>query len=349
MLPKDKRFVSCDGVESGPTRSTMICFPGNNDATLFIPWQHLPLTKWTASGHTAFTRKKSLHYADHARDAQSYGQKSTWYMTAKRRAWRALVAEDGHKWADWTSDICATSIRPQINLTRLEPGIQMQIRSGKWNCGDKPCLYFVLSPYEGWTDPKGDPFHLLIVCVSSLLEDPVEARPVSKNVETKPSGLIEKLTNKVTVDDRMVAVTGVTQQANNWLLLAEAAGGMVNSSCVVCMGPRPLLRVVPALLPPRCLLEVMTRTILSKACKKWDVVYPLTKAAKGKPLFSSEIAVANFSCIELSGSLSRVGNLNPSWCKTTVYQTSPLVPRSDVWWWCGGSRLYDTLRNSVGL
>ncbi|XP_057674335.1 uncharacterized protein LOC130905212 [Corythoichthys intestinalis] len=48
-------------------------------------------------------------------------------------------------------------------------------------------------------------------------------------------------------------------------------------------------------------------------------------------------------------SLSRVGNLDPSWRKTTVYQTSPLVPRSDVWWWCGGSRLYDTLRNSVGV
>ncbi|XP_057714337.1 uncharacterized protein LOC130930406 [Corythoichthys intestinalis] len=159
-----------------------------------------------------------------------------------------------------------------------------------------------------------------------------------------PSGLIVKATNKVTVDDRMVAVTGVTQQANNWLLLAEAAGGMVNTSCVVCM-----LRVVPALLPPHCLLEVMTRTILSKACKKWDGVYPLTKAAKEKPIFSDKVAMANFSCIELSGSLRRVGNLDPSWCKTTVYQTSPLVPRSDVWWWCGGSKLYDTLRNSVGV
>lgn len=120
-LPHSKQFTSCNRINFGPIRGTMVCLPENHTTTLFVPWQLLPLTKWASTGRRhplGNIRTTGLYYTNHTRSAQSYGQKFTWYMTVKSRGWTALVAEDGNQWADWSSDTCARSVRPQIKLSR---------------------------------------------------------------------------------------------------------------------------------------------------------------------------------------------------------------------------------------
>ncbi|XP_077381346.1 uncharacterized protein LOC144021158 [Festucalex cinctus] len=103
------------------------------------------------------------------------------------------------------------------------------------------------------------------------------------------------------------------------------------------MGPRPLLRIIPANIPADCVAELMTKLAPSGACAIWNEVYPVTKATKDKPVFSTHVARANFTCIVLQSTMNRVGVLDSMWCATTIRQNGPLLPRSDVWWWCGAT------------
>ena len=82
-------------------------------------------------------------------------------------------------------------------------------------------------------------------------------------------------------------MTGLSGHANNWLLLAEQMGLTVGTDCVVCLGPTPLLRVVP---PPSgwnaiCLSDLLTNTVPSIPCDSWDDPFPVADKNAAPPLF----------------------------------------------------------------
>uniref|UniRef100_A0A673B4M7 Uncharacterized protein n=1 Tax=Sphaeramia orbicularis TaxID=375764 RepID=A0A673B4M7_9TELE len=153
-------------------------------------------------------------------------------------------------------------------------------------------------------------------------------------------------TRDLTQDQTYGIMTGVTGQTNNWLLMAEQAGIAAQSDCIVCLGPRPLMRIIPPPpeLTPKCMIPLMSKTNLNSKCSKWDKVYPLAKKSTTRPIFSSEIAPGNFTCFYNETDATFVGHINSTLCKTNQ-SLSTWVHRkwSDIWWLCGGYVLRDAL------
>uniref|UniRef100_A0A8K9V7S8 Envelope protein n=1 Tax=Oncorhynchus mykiss TaxID=8022 RepID=A0A8K9V7S8_ONCMY len=157
--------------------------------------------------------------------------------------------------------------------------------------------------------------------------------------------------NPPTVDDSILMTSGVSGFSNNWLLLTEEAGKAARTDCVVCMGARPLLRIVPAALPVNCVFPVMKFNNPTQNCSSWDKVYPLVKGRQA-PIFSSDVAEGNFTCVNMTLGPPDLGTVPPHWCNSTYFPNSPLtvVTRADVWWWCGGKQLFGRFpKNSTGL
>ncbi|XP_077421688.1 uncharacterized protein LOC144051935 [Vanacampus margaritifer] len=140
--------------------------------------------------------------------------------------------------------------------------------------------------------------------------------------------------------------TGLSGGSNNWLLLANAAAQASGEDCVVCVGPRPLLRVIPAKIEDKCVMELMNKTVPNDKCSKWDKVYPLVDWQDTKPIFSNKVADGGFSCIKMSGTGKQLGRLNhTTHCisATDVGRKFQPQSRADIWWWCGDSRIFDKL------
>lgn len=55
------------------------------------------------------------------------------------------------------------------------------------------------------------------------------------------------ITSKLDVDDWFLTYTGISKDINNWLLLAEQAANVTREDCVVCLGLRPILKVIPSI------------------------------------------------------------------------------------------------------
>lgn len=133
--------------------------------------------------------------------------------------------------------------------------------------------------------------------------------------------------------------------------MAEQAANHSQSSCVVCMGPRPLLKIVPASIDPKCALEVMSIDNPTTNCSRWDEVYPLTPRTKKPPLFSSQVAEGNYTCFSMDG-YRQLPTANISSCKHVVNVSENFRPkaRSDLWFWCGLGSIYDSVpTNSSGI
>ncbi|XP_044058777.1 uncharacterized protein LOC122879110 isoform X2 [Siniperca chuatsi] len=158
---------------------------------------------------------------------------------------------------------------------------------------------------------------------------------------------------------------------NNWFLIVEQAANATSSDCVVCMGPRPIARVVPAAIPAQCLNTAMsdkevdvtemlncTKLMYQKdETANWTRDFPKIGTQSGKPSgtpwYDPHIAKGNFSCINLIGSGKRQGNLTEDWCQgiqefpTTNFSS---ISRADIWWWCGKGKVLKTLPiNCTGL
>uniref|UniRef100_A0A3B4XH62 Envelope polyprotein n=1 Tax=Seriola lalandi dorsalis TaxID=1841481 RepID=A0A3B4XH62_SERLL len=122
--------------------------------------------------------------------------------------------------------------------------------------------------------------------------------------------------------------------------------------CVVCMSPRPILQVIPAIIPQQCVIEVMNKTNPNSTCSSWDSVFPITKATAKKPVFSKKVAPGNFTCVNMTGSGQYLSNLSESECTECIITTANLKPVSpgDIWWWCGDDRIFDRFpANVTGL
>uniref|UniRef100_A0A8C6NTS2 Envelope protein n=1 Tax=Nothobranchius furzeri TaxID=105023 RepID=A0A8C6NTS2_NOTFU len=157
----------------------------------------------------------------------------------------------------------------------------------------------------------------------------------------------------ISQDDLFHMLTGVSGSTNNWLLLMEQAANRTPSDCVACMSARPTPNVVPAYVNSTCLLH-LTNGTKSDSCAFLDKIFTETpKAISNKPpFFSKRVAPGNFTCVNLTGTNSNLGQINSSWCADIVHSHgvfSP-TPRADLWWWCGQNTLRDGFPpNSFGL
>ncbi|XP_013855004.1 uncharacterized protein LOC106510824, partial [Austrofundulus limnaeus] len=164
----------------------------------------------------------------------------------------------------------------------------------------------------------------------TITKGPKSKSPIQSKIMTNP-----------TVDDWFKVITGISRVNNNWLVMAEQAANASATDCIICMGPRPLLRVVPAPMVPHCLVSVMNVSVPTGQCSVYDSVYPLTGKENEKPIFSYHIARQNFTCINITGFKS-IGRVPVDFCNCTVKVPATFNPlsRSDIWWWCGTEQIY---------
>lgn len=131
--------------------------------------------------------------------------------------------------------------------------------------------------------------------------------------------------------------------------MAEQAANATGSDCLVCMGPRPLLKIMPAPINETCLLNVMTQTTPTK-CTLFNTIFPVVPdtsiVKKPKPIFDRNVARNNYTCVIMQGQTNLTANVPYDWCahnitiNTTAVKT---VLRADVYWWCGHIAIYGYL------
>ncbi|CDR00528.1 unnamed protein product, partial [Oncorhynchus mykiss] len=275
--------------------------------------------------------------------------RSEWYMTAGgygEWTWKNLVAETGHDWSSWTVHQQALQWRNRLTLTKVSNGLKLIIKIGTGKVG---CTTFLLAP---WVDQRV--YWPLKICQTNITT-PLAVLSTRQVLSTSDprlgSIIITSGLNPPTVDDSILMTSGVSGFSNNWLLLTEEAGKAARTDCVLCMGARPLLRIVPAALPVNCVFPVMKFNNPTQNCSSWDKVYPLVKGRQA-PIFSSDVAEGNFTCVNMTLGPPDLGTVPPHWCNSTYFPNSPLtvVTRADVWWWCGGKQLFGRFpKNSTGL
>ncbi|XP_061619637.1 uncharacterized protein LOC133472586 [Phyllopteryx taeniolatus] len=242
-------------------KGLIFCAPQNQAALIIIPY-------------AALTN-------DAQENGQNWGYRYDWYATIGFK-WEDLIGETGYDWSSW-SKRTAKEHRKKFNLSKTVHSLIL-----KYESNHPMCLTVSLWAYSGGKDPHFQ----VALCYRNHVEPEMP-------LETSNKGGYILTVNKITTDDWFLVVTGVSGQNNNWLLLVEQAANVTRKDCVVCMGPRPLLRIVPAQLSQDCIIPFMNATVPTKRCKSWDPIYPVTEADKHKPMFSTLVAPNNFTCINM--------------------------------------------------
>uniref|UniRef100_A0A3P9HR81 Uncharacterized protein n=1 Tax=Oryzias latipes TaxID=8090 RepID=A0A3P9HR81_ORYLA len=214
---------------------------------------------------------------------------------------------------------------------------------------------------KGHLDPTGEPdscWMFLLWAYSSTAAD-IDFRFIvceSNEIDHKPilskgaiNGGLRFLNQKPPTDEVFQIIRGISGLNNNWLLMVEQTANATHADCVVCMGPRPMLRIIPLIIPVTCVIEVMSKTTPNNNCGSWVLVFLLTTSEKEKPTFSKKEAPGNFTCINIIGAGVQLGRLNHSSCKNVIIMPNDFIPlsRGDIWWWCGDDRLFDRLPRNV--
>lgn len=239
-----------------------------------------------------------------------------WYLSSSdgnNPGWDTVFTYTGNDWTPYQSSQLQESARnlsKQMNLTKTAEHLILNFHTLNNPLLEKPpksqkrthlvptlasssnCYHLTLFIYKSGKDPH----HFVSICnnitkgmVPSSTEAPQEedepngspalsAGPLSKTMKT---AII--VGPKLKPDDWFRVTTGITGHSNNWLLLAEQAAQDASDDCMVCLGPRPILRVVPAPMEENCLTAVMNHTnIQDKNCTKWDRIFPITNEEKKK-------------------------------------------------------------------
>uniref|UniRef100_A0A3P9NK73 Uncharacterized protein n=1 Tax=Poecilia reticulata TaxID=8081 RepID=A0A3P9NK73_POERE len=280
-----------------------------------------------------------------------------WYMASRDYSvsWNNVFAYTGDSWKpNPTKRHRAQYWAKVMHLGKINKELKIIINTTNNPIpfeNDVPCFYFSL-----WIEKSGnDPYKMFSLCQnftesSNTAPGIMVAGPHSTKLASSEITVFNAEGDDV--DELIRITTGVTSRSNNWLLMIEQAAKVPQGDCVVCMGPRPLLRVVPATLPNECLIPLMNTTNPTGNCSVWDEVYPLSPLGKNRPVFSRNVARNNFTCIQRSGNGPKLGTLTAGNCSTIVNVTRHFHPlsRSDIWWWCGDNRLFDKLpSNTTGL
>ncbi|XP_038153723.1 uncharacterized protein LOC119791603 [Cyprinodon tularosa] len=166
-----------------------------------------------------------------------------------------------------------------------------------------------------------DPCWPLYLCPANITQEGDEIQGILTSAQGEQIK-IQNINGPLKTDELFQVTTGISGQTNIWLLMAEQAAKTVSNDCLVCMGARPLLRVVPATITPQCLLNIMNYTVPSDNCTYWDKIYPLTTAEKKnknkKTIFLKKVAVANFTCVNRTGVGPKLGTLNETQCASIL-------------------------------
>lgn len=337
-LPQDhtvsRREVGVTKCTPQELKSTTLCLPFNATTTVYLPWgllghaqNSLGLPAWTYSSFNWYITKGG------------YGEWS----------WKNLVAETGHDWSSYSKGRVVLAWRKRLTFSRTGFQLKLIVRPGT----TMGCQVFTLAPYVD-TD-RAEVHFTLYICVTP------EPQPTSVTVRddmAKPHTLPQHrdgwgsavlVVTTPTPDENIRVATGISGLSNNWLLLTEQAANTTPTSCVVCMGARPLLRIVPATVEIGCLMPLMDQDNPTGNCFLWDAVYPVVSATDRAPVFSSDVARAEFSCINMTGGILQLGLLPVGWCTNTIVVVGVFKPviRADIWWWCGGPRLFDRPPNKA--
>lgn len=332
------------------TGTLQIAIKQNSDPQCGPGRQHTSLMRVCLASNTTTTI--IIPAANLTRRGQTAPSGGSWYMLGKLDGgWEWLVADPkGYDWSSWTKQADAKYQRRIIKFTGNGPfKITVNLTNDKGlkagsSTGGGACWQFAL-----WKWSSGyDSCFPLQMCHNKTAQ--IKESEVSG--PAKAAGIVIK-TGDIDTDDWFKISTGISKIDNNWLLMAEQAARAVKTDCVVCMGARPVLQVVPAQwYDSQCLVEVMNSITPSTNCSFWDEVYPLTSDEKQKPMFSNMVAAGNFSCINRTGHGKPLGENNIMTCTSIATVNEKFKPqsRSDVWWWCGDDKLYDRLPyNTTGV
>ena len=342
------------------TPQIYLCYNTSSFSSIVL----VPYTSFTAGGYPGSAWANYPFYVSH---------------TQVKPHWGTIFAYTGSDWdpKNYMTTQEARNWSDILTLSKTRHGLQFMFnttkhplprhpppstsflpnRSGKRTLVNDSCYHFTLFILRGGADL---PLFLSLcsnqTAFNANQSSQIQAITVSLTVlETVSKGVIVRNPATLKTDDWFRVTTGISGVNNNWLLMAEQAAQAAAEDCIVCMGPRPLLQVVPAVMNSSCVVEIMTSTSLSSnsSCTYWDTVYPLTGMEKHKPLFSKKVAPGNFTCVNIPGAGQTLGQLSINNCNTNItVKSSEFHPysRADVWFWCGDDRLFDRFpRNSTGL
>lgn len=308
-----------------------VCIPTNRSVTITIPFG--TLINGGISG-------------------DSYGQGHTWYMTNNLQwaGWETLVAETGgYDWSAWSTTDWSRHQRKLIKLVTGQTGLVLTVDLTKGNLdptGRDKCWGFLLRAKTSGTDPS----FKLILCEGREGTDVTTSPHNPKGVQTALIGSKKGVkvydTFEISTGETFTIYTGITSDTNNWLVMTQQAAKTVKEDCVVCLGPRPLLRVVPLQgVSGSCILELTTNTSVSKNCTPHEEPFKVIKKEVTRPWWDKNVASGNFSCFQRNTKTkASAGEINSTLCKTTTATKEDIrVRRSDLWWWCGGDVLYQAL------
>ncbi|XP_034027298.1 uncharacterized protein LOC117511339 [Thalassophryne amazonica] len=310
------------------TRDLYVCY----NATQFVSKIVIPFSIIRVGGQATPEMSSGTHWKWHE-----------WYLSSVDwdQDWGTIFTYTGSDWTPYPTTQHAKEWKRRLTLTRHDNHLLLSFNTTDQPLLEKPprihsyteasCYHLTLFVYRPgvYTDPHTD----FSICTNiTKRTDSSPTTPTAVGLSLGPQTSVTKIqiiNGKIETDDWFLVTTGISGQRNNWLLMAEQAAKPAKKDCVVCLGPRPILRVVPAPLTSDCLLEIMVNTFipLNHRCISWDTIYPVANMAKNKPLFSEDVAEGNFTCVKLPGTGQKLGELNETvWCSHTLTPPSPFKP-----------------------
>ncbi|XP_061128584.1 uncharacterized protein LOC133150216 [Syngnathus typhle] len=276
----------------------VVCVPGAVRVPTCVPW----LLSWAYNNSLMFTvapnTSSSIILPLKSLKGFRNGRPTTgdrwlgywWYLTGHpvNTGWGTLVTTQMRGY--WPSGSSDEAVFFAKRVTLINRGTSLlltltlpdgHIRPPNATLFNTSCWGFQLWAWSSGTDPRFP----IAICLNRTMS--VADRPVT-NRYTLSAGAKITSTLLTDVDSYFVASTGISGHTNNWLLMAEQAAKMAGASCIACMGPRPLLKIIPANIGPKCAVVLMLDSSISPAhdCFRWDTVYPVAPMTKHKPLFS---------------------------------------------------------------
>lgn len=333
VTPKPSDNSLC-GKTKGLTTIPSFCIPSGGTALITIPLHTL-----TTPG---ILGKKGTDYKNYP----------YWYITndPKDTSWSTLVAEIGYDWKKYTTSVTAKHLRPLIKFGKTNDKLLLNVNLT--GSGILPPGY--VPPTERSGD-HGQNCTLLLIWVYTKGKDvhfPIKLCEESRNVTPAPTqnrlaqNRGSDITDDPSVDDYFEMTTGIGASTNNWLLLTEQTGQSVQKDCVVCMGPRPILKIVPtpSELNATCLISLLSKQNPDPDCLSWEKPFPMADNRATPPFFDSKVAPNNFTCFTNNGSgRKQMGSIKSKYCSSIQNFTRPSQARADIWWWCGGKSLSSIL------
>lgn len=154
-------------------------------------------------------------------------------------------------------------------------------------------MHVIFGTIKVWAKISGTDIssrHRLIVCLNKPVVQQTNKKAAPQTTKKKEPQVghvpgdaqIQAFDTKLLTQDGVFNVeTGLTGMKNNWLLMTEQVAKVSHkSNCVVCMGSRPILRVVSTVMENEtsdCILDVMSKDNPSDDCAKYDMHFPVTE------------------------------------------------------------------------